>query len=110
MRQMVNSYKHLPIGDGCDGAAFDPGTKNIFTSNGDGTLSVYHEKSPDKYELVANVPTKRGARTIAVDEQTHLIYLPTADFEAQTEQPAGGQRQRPRMIPGTFQILVVGEK
>ena len=99
----------LPIGDGCDGAAFDPGTKNAFTSNGEGILTIYHEASPDKYDLVANAPTKRGARTIAVDPLTHLIYLPTADFEQQTEQPAGGQRQRPRMIPGTFQILVVGQ-
>ena len=95
----------LPIGDGCDGAAFDSNTKNIFTSNGDGTLSVYHEKSGDAYELVENATTKRGARTIAVNEQNHLIYLPTADFEQQ----ATGQQGRPRMIPGTFQVLVVGQ-
>ena len=99
----------LPIGDGCDGAGFDAGTKNIFTSNGEGTLSVYQETSTDKFDLIATVPTKRGARTIAVDEKTHLIYLPTADFEQQAEQSAGGQRQRPRMIPGTFQVLVVGQ-
>ena len=96
----------LPIGDGCDGAAFDSNTKNIFTSNGDGTLSVYHEKSGDVYELVENASTKRGARTIAVNEQNHLIYLPTADFEQQ----AAGQQGRPRMIPGTFQVLVVGQQ
>ena len=42
----------------------------IFTSNGDGTLSIYHEKSADTFELMANIPTKRGARTIAVDDQT----------------------------------------
>jgi DNA-binding beta-propeller fold protein YncE len=96
----------LPIGDGCDGAGFDPITKNIFTSNGEGILSVYHEKSPDQYELVGNFPTKRGARTIAVDEQNHLIYLPTADFEA--ADPAV-PKSRPRMIAGTFQVLVVGQ-
>ncbi|HVT86886.1 MAG TPA: hypothetical protein VHD35_16905 [Chitinophagaceae bacterium] len=96
----------LPIGDGCDGAAFDPGTKNAFTSNGEGILTIYHETSPDKYDLVANAPTKRGARTIAVDPMTHLIYLPTAEFEAaDPNQP----RQRPRMISGTFQVLVVGQ-
>ncbi len=96
----------LPIGDGCDGAAFDPGTKNAFTSNGEGILTVYHEASPDKYDLVANAPTKRGARTIAVDPLTHLIYLPTAEFEAaDPNQP----RQRPKMISGTFQVLVVGQ-
>jgi len=95
----------LPIGDGCDGVGFDGDTKNIFTSNGEGTISVFHEKSADKIEAIATVTTKRGARTIIVDEQTHLIYLPTADFEAPGNPPQG----RPKMIPGTFQVLVVGQ-
>lgn len=96
----------LPIGDGCDGAGFDLFTKNIFTSNGEGTLSVYHEKSANEFEKVATVTTKRGARTIAVDEQTHLIYLPTAEFEAPDPKTPNA---RPKMIPGTFQVLVVGQ-
>jgi DNA-binding beta-propeller fold protein YncE len=94
----------LSIGDGCDGVGFDVDTKNIFTSNGEGTMSVFHEKSADKIEPVATVTTKRGARTIIVDQQTHLIYLPTADFEAQIN-----PQERPRMKPGTFQVLVVGK-
>jgi len=97
----------MPIGDGCDGAAFDNTTKNIFTSNGEGTMSVYHQKSADIYELLATVSTKRGARTIAVDQQKHLIYLPTADFEAADPNVP---KSRPKMIPGTFQVLVVGQK
>jgi len=96
----------LPIGSGCDGTGFDPVTKNIFTSNGEGTMSVYHQISADKYELLATVPTKRGARTITVDEQTHLIYLPTADFEAPDPNTPNA---RPKMIPGTFQVLVIGQ-
>ena len=96
----------LPIGDGCDGAAFDPETKTIFTSNGEGTMSVYHEKSADKVELVATIATKRGARTITIDEQTHLIYMPTAEFEK--PDPAT-PNARPKMIPGTFQVLVIGQ-
>ena len=96
----------LPIGDGCDGAAFDPETKTIFTSNGEGTMSVFHEKSADKVEPVATVATKRGARTIAIDEQTHLIYMPTAEFEK--PDPAA-PNARPKMIPGTFQVLVIGQ-
>lgn len=95
----------LPIGDGCDGAGFDAVTKNIFTSNGEGTLSIYHERAADKFELVANAATKRGARTIVVDEQTHLIYLPTAEFEPMDP----NQKGRPKMIPGTFQVLVIGQ-
>ncbi len=100
--KVVGSF---PIGDGCDGVGFDGATKNIFTSNGEGTMSVFHEKSADKIEAVATVTTKRGARTIIVDEQTHLVYLPTADFEAQSSPPQG----RPKMIPGTFQVLVIGQ-
>ncbi len=96
----------LPIGDGCDGAAFDPETKNIFTSNGDGTMSVFHETSADKIEAVATITTKRGARTIATDQFTHLIYLPTAEFEKPDPKTPDA---RPKMIPGTFQVLVIGQ-
>ena len=96
----------LPIGDGCDGAAFDPETKNIFTSNGEGTMSVFFEKSADKINPVATVVTKRGARTITIDEQTHLIYMPAAEYEK--PDPAA-PNARPKMISGTFQILVVGQ-
>ena len=95
----------LTIGEGCDGVAFDPAKKNIYTSNGEGTLTVIHEENADKYSVTANIPTKRGARTIALDQQSHLIYLPTAEFEAADPAVKG----RPRMIPGTFQVLVVGE-
>jgi DNA-binding beta-propeller fold protein YncE len=96
----------LPIGDGCDGAGFDQSTKNIFTSNGEGTMSVYHEKSANEYEKVSTITTKRGARTITVDQDTHLIYLPTADFE---NPDPNTPNARPRMIPGTFQVLVIGK-
>ena len=96
----------MPIGDGCDGVAFDNDTKNIYTSNGEGTMSVFNEKSADKLEAVATVTTKRGARTITIDEQTHWVYLPTADFE---KTDPNTPNLRPRMIPGTFQVLVVGK-
>jgi YVTN family beta-propeller protein len=99
----------LPIGDGCDGVAFDIETKNIFTSNGEGTMSVFHESSADKFEPVATIVTKRGARTITIDGQTHLIYLPTAEFEPQPEQTGNAPKGRPKMIPGTFQVLVFGQ-
>jgi YVTN family beta-propeller protein len=96
--------KELPIGEGCDGVAFDDGLKTIFSSNGEGTLTVIHEQSANKFEVVENAATKKGARTLAVDEKTHKVYLPTADLGA--IEP--GQK-RPSMIPGTFQVLVVGK-
>lgn len=95
----------LTIGDGCDGVAFDPASKNIFTSNGEGTMTVIHEASADKFIVVENIVTKKGARTIALDKATGLLYLPTADFEAM--QP--GEKGRPKMKAGTFQILVLGK-
>ncbi|HVZ25137.1 MAG TPA: hypothetical protein VG842_03740 [Sediminibacterium sp.] len=96
----------IAIGDGADGAAFDPGTHLIFTSNGSGTLSVIRERDADHFQLVEDITTKRGARTISVDPSTHRVYLPTADYEA----PApGATNGRPRMVPGSFQVLVYGK-
>ena len=96
----------VPIGDGCDGVAFDEDSKNIYTSNGEGTMSVFNEKAADKLEAVATVTTKRGARTIIIDGQTHWLYLPTADFE---KPDPNTPNARPKMIPGTFQVLVIGQ-
>jgi YVTN family beta-propeller protein len=95
----------IAIGDGCDGVAFDAGTKNIYTSNGEGTITVIHEETAAKFTVLETVPTKKGARTIALDNTSHLIYLPTAEFEAADP----NQKGRPKMKPGTFQVLVVGK-
>ena len=91
------------IGRGVDANRFDPETKYALSSNGDGTLTVVHEDSPDKFTVVENVPTKPSARTMALDEKTHNIFLAAADFEP----PAPGER-RGKMKPGSFVILVVG--
>lgn len=96
----------VPIGAGADGAAFDNGL--AFSSNGDGTLTVVQEKG-GHYEVAATVPTQRGARTIAADPKTHKLYLPTAEFGPAPEAAAGQRPQRPPMLPGTFQVLVVGQ-
>ncbi len=89
----------LPIGDRCDGVAFDPATKRAFSSNGDGTMTVVQENANDTYTVVENVTTLKGARTIAVNPSTHKIYLPTAEFEA----PVGNAR--PAIKTGTFVVL-----
>lgn len=95
----------VPIGDGSDGAAFDPQTKLIFTSNGEGTVSIIKEVSANEFMLIDTVPTKRGARTLAIDEKTHRIYLPTADYEPLASDAP--KNARPKMVPGSFQILVL---
>jgi YVTN family beta-propeller protein len=92
------------IGQGVDANRFDPGTNYAFASNGEGTLTVVHEDSPDNFSVVENVSTKRSARTMALDVKTHNIFLAAADFEP----PAQGER-RGRVKPGSFVILVVGK-
>ena len=94
------------IGDGCDGVAFDAATKTIYTANGEGTITVIHEENAAKFSVVENAVTKKGARTITLDNQTHLLYLPTADFEAADP----NQKGRPKMKAGSFQVLVVGKQ
>ncbi|HWB90741.1 MAG TPA: hypothetical protein VG605_02770 [Puia sp.] len=95
-----NIVSKLPIGDGCDGVAFDEKLGLVFASCGEGKLTVIKE-SP--LSVIDNVATKRSARTCAVDGKTHTIYLPSAD----TEPAAPGLR--PKMVPGTFGVLVVSK-
>jgi DNA-binding beta-propeller fold protein YncE len=95
----------LLIDEGTDGAGFDPETQLAFSSNGEGTLSIIHEDSPDKFSLFETIPTQRGARTMAIDEKTHNIFLATAQFGPAPERP----HPRPSTIPDTFVILVFGK-
>ncbi|HEV7783976.1 MAG TPA: YncE family protein, partial [Thermoanaerobaculia bacterium] len=96
------------IGDGVDANAFDPGTKLGFSSNGDGTLTVIKEETPDHFTVAENVPTRRGARTMALDDKTHKLYLPTAQFGPPPAATAEQPHPRPSILPDSFVILVVG--
>lgn len=80
----------LPIGDHVDATAFDPATKLIFNSNGEGTITVIHQDSPDKYSVVETVKTVPKAKTMALDPKTHQLFLSTAEN-------------------GQFEVLVVGK-
>lgn len=97
----------VPIGRGVDANGFDPATGLGFASNGDGTLTVLREDSPDRLAVVANVPTRRGARTMALDEKTHAVYLSTAELGPPPAPTAGQPRPRPSIKPNTFTVLVV---
>ncbi len=97
----------VPIGQGVDGAAFDPSTSLAFASNGDGTLTVVHEDSPTTFHVVSNVRTRRGARTMALDERTHRVYTVTAAFGDTPAPTAEEPRPRPRLLSGTFSLLVL---
>jgi DNA-binding beta-propeller fold protein YncE len=98
----------VPIGDRVDANAFDPDTGLAFASCGDGTVTIAHEDSPDKLTVVQTLKTERGAKTMALDPKTHKIYLASAKYEPTPDQPAGGARQRPKMIAGSFKVLVYG--
>lgn len=94
----------VDIGGGVDAGAFNPKTQQIFMSCGaDGVLTVIHEDSPDKYSVVQNVPTAKSARTMALDASSNTVYTVAAQFDP-TPPPPG---QRRKMIPDTFELLVV---
>jgi DNA-binding beta-propeller fold protein YncE len=97
----------VPIGKGVDGGEFDPATQNMFSANGEGTITVVHELSPDHYAVQQTLNTQRGARTVALDSATHRLYLPTADLGPPPPASDANAHQRPTPIPGTFVVLVV---
>jgi YVTN family beta-propeller protein len=93
----------VPIGEGVDAGRFNPKTQEIFMSCGEGVLTVVHEDSPDKYTVRQNLATAKGARTMAMDKENNVVYLVTA--QRVSTPPAPGQR--PAMVPGSFELIVV---
>lgn len=98
----------VPIGQGVDAASFDPSTGLAFASCGDGTVTVAHEDTPDKYTVVQTISTQRGARTMTLDTKNHNIYTVTSDFNPPAAATADNPRPRPVPIPSTFTLLVYG--
>jgi DNA-binding beta-propeller fold protein YncE len=93
------------IGPGPDGVVFDPSNGYAMSSNGgDGTLTIVKENA-GKWEVLENVATARGARTIALDTKTHNVYLPTAV----PGPPATTGQRRATFLPDSFKVLVVGK-
>jgi len=99
----------VPIGEGVDATAFDPGTKLVFSSNGrDGTLTVIQEESADKFTVVQNAETQKNARTMAVNPNNHEVYLVTAEIEQSPG--SAGQPPRRRLVGGSFAVLIMEKK
>ena len=98
----------LPIGQGVDAVAFDPETQFAFSSNGEGTLTVVHEDSPDKFSVVENVQTQPGAKTMVLDPKSHKIYLVSAKYETTAPASADSPKPKRKMIPDSFFVLVMG--
>ena len=99
-----------PIGRGVDASEFDPDRALVYFSSGDGTMSVFHEDTPDKYTLVESVKTQPGARTMAIDRKTGRAFLSAAEFGPRPEPTPGSPPPRAPMIPGSFAVLVFGEQ
>jgi DNA-binding beta-propeller fold protein YncE len=99
----------VPIGEGVDSNRFDPDTHLAFSSCGEGLLTVAHEDSLDKFSVVQNVPTQRGARTMELDPKTHNIFLVTAKYGPAPAPTADQSHPRPPILPDTFVVLVVGK-
>ena len=99
----------LPIGDGVDADGFDPDNQFAFASCGEGVLTVVKEDSPDKFTVAQNVKTESGARTMALDPETHKIFLVTAKFGPPPAATTAQPHPRPAILPDTFEVLVVGK-
>jgi DNA-binding beta-propeller fold protein YncE len=99
----------LPIGQGVDANAFDAARKLVFSSQGDGTLTIIKEESPGKFRVQQTAHTRPGARTMALNAKDHLVYLVSADYVEAPPQTQG-KRTRRTVKPGTFTLLVFGER
>lgn len=111
----------LPIGNGCDGATFNPETMETFSSQGDGTLTVIKEDSPTSFSVEQTIPTPARAKVLTLDSKTGHIFSITAEYgpvpaapPANAPQPPPGapawmRGPRAPMIPGSFQILEIGK-
>jgi len=97
----------VPIGARVDANVFDPKTNRVFSSNGDGTLTVA-DASGSTVRVIGTVQTELGARTMAFDPQTQHLYLVTAQFGPTPAATPENPRPKPPAIPGTFALLIFG--
>lgn len=100
----------VKTGEGTDGVSFDPVLNRVYSSNGEGTMTVVQEKDANTFTVLENVPTQKGARTITVNSKTHRLYLPTAEYNEAPAPTAQNPRPRATIKPGTFTVLEVGLK
>ena len=92
----------VPIGAGVDGAGFDAASGNAFASNADGTLTVIHQVTPDRYQVTENVQTPQGSRNMGLDPTNHRVFIVSAKFGPV---PAGARRGP--VLPGSFTLMAI---
>jgi hypothetical protein len=96
----------VAIGESPDAAAYDAKRALIFSSNGEGSLTVVHQDSPDKYRVVQTLATKKGARTMALNPVSGKVYLSSAEFPA----APSTEHARPVANPGSFAVLEISAR
>jgi outer membrane protein assembly factor BamB len=92
----------VPIGQGVDGAGFDAASGDAFASSLDGTLTVIHQDSPDKYRVIQTLPTQQGSRNMGLDPTNHRVFIVAAKFG-----PIPPGARRGPVLPGTFSLKVI---
>src|SRR5262252_3659351 len=99
---------NFPIGKGVDFAGFDPQSKLVFFSCGEGVLNIFREKSANEFEDAGAVKTQPSAKTMAFDPKTQKVFLSAAEY---IETPASDPTKRPqrRVKPDSFVVLVVSK-
>lgn len=97
----------IPIGGEPDAAVFDAASGLVYASNGEGTLTVARGDDAGHFQVLANVPTRKGARTMALDAAGHRIFLATAEFGPPPPATAEHPHPRPSIVPDSFTILLV---
>jgi hypothetical protein len=96
-----------PIGEGADGAGYDPAARLAFASCGEGVLTAVSVAAHGAAHDAQSLKTERGARTMTLDEDSHRIFLVTADFGPPPPASAEHPHPRPSILPGTFRLLVI---
>jgi len=67
----------VKIGGHPDAVVYDPATATIFSSNGEGTMTIIHQQDANTYKVSSTLVTAPGAKTMAMDLQSKAVYLPT---------------------------------
>jgi DNA-binding beta-propeller fold protein YncE len=100
----------LPLAGSSDGAVFNPKTREAFSTQGNGTMTIVKEKNPTTFVVEQNLQTMNGARTVTFDRKTgHLFTMSQERGPAPPPPPGGGRPPQGTPVPGSFTILKIGK-
>ena len=97
----------VSIGEHCDGVVFDADKKIIYTSNGEGNISVISQVNANSYKAIDTIITQKGAKTIVQNKNTHQLFLPCSEYEEAEKSTSEGEEKKPKIKHDTFNVLVI---